>query len=30
MVEKNKDYVAAAQLIGLPAPKIMQGYAAGR
>ncbi|MDE5462419.1 ABC transporter permease [Bradyrhizobium sp. CSS354] len=23
MVEKNKDYVAAAQLIGLPAPKIM-------
>jgi peptide/nickel transport system permease protein len=24
MVEKNKDYVAAAQLIGLPAPKIMR------
>ena len=23
MVEKNKDYVAAAQLIGLPAPVIM-------
>ena len=23
LVEKNKDYVAAAQLIGLPAPKIM-------
>lgn len=23
MVEKNKDYVAAAELIGLPAPKIM-------
>jgi peptide/nickel transport system permease protein len=23
MVEKNKDYVAAAQLIGLPAPKVM-------
>ena len=25
MVEKSKDYVAAAQLIGLPAPKIMLG-----
>src|SRR6201987_86187 len=23
LVEKNKDYVAAAQLIGLPAPKVM-------
>ncbi len=28
MVEKNKDYVAAAQLIGLPAPKIMLRHVA--